>query len=210
MIRLVIFDWSGVISDDTERAYRKTVAVLESYNQPGMSLEEWRRSFYIPWIKWYADHGVKVPVQEIRARFKQVEQHYDQTAKAFPGVKGVIDSLRERGIKTAVLSTSQTHLVALDAKAFDLEESFDLWETQIIDKRDTINSIIERMKVEKEEVLYVGDMVHDIETARFAGVKSVACTFGYTPEDLLLKEKPDYVIKKITELLDLDELKGWR
>ena len=115
-IRLVIFDWSGVISDDAERAYRKIIAVLESFNKPGMTFEEWKRSFYIPWIGWYAEHGVKVPVEEIRKKFKAVESHYDQTAKIFPGAKQVLEFLKGKGIKTAVLSTSMTHLVKMEAR----------------------------------------------------------------------------------------------
>ena len=208
MIRLVIFDWSGVICDDAERAYRKTVAVLESFNKPGMTFEEWRRSFYLPWVGWYAEQGVKVPPEEIRKRFKAFESHYDQTAKIYPGVKEMLEFLKGKGVKTAVLSTNMSHLVRLDARAFGIEDLFDSWQTQVVDKRDSIKDILNEFKVSPEETLYVGDMVHDIETGKFAGVKVAVCTFGYTPRELLLKHSPDYVLERISDLVELEPLKG--
>ena len=208
MIRLVIFDWSGVISDDSERAYRKIMAVLESFNRPTMTFEEWKRSFYLPWVGWYAEQGVKVPVKEIRQKFKAFESHFDQTAKMIPGAKEVLEFLKGKGIKLAVLSTCQTHLVRLDARAYGIEDYFDGWQTQITDKRDSIKDILNEFKVSPEETIYVGDMVHDIETGKFAGVKVAACTFGYTPRELLLKHQPDFVLEKLSDLKEIEPLKG--
>ena len=48
--------------------------------------------------------------------------------------------------------------------------------------------------------MYVGDMTHDIEAGKEAGVKTVALTWGYQSKEILEKHNPDYIIANISEL----------
>lgn len=39
---LLLFDWSGTISDDRQLVYETNQRLLEAYGQPRLSLDEWR------------------------------------------------------------------------------------------------------------------------------------------------------------------------
>jgi phosphoglycolate phosphatase len=49
----------------------------------------------------------------------------------------------------------------------------------------------------------IGDSVSDIRYAKKAGVKSIAVTWGWQSRDLLIREKPDYIVESVGELTDL-------
>ena len=49
----------------------------------------------------------------------------------------------------------------------------------------------------------VGDTINDIIAARRAGIKSAAITTGFDSEDILLKERPDWIIRNIAEVKTL-------
>lgn len=54
-----------------------------------------------------------------------------------------------------------------------------------------------------QNVLYVGDSVVDIDTARNAGVKCVACTWGFAPQADIQAAQPDYMVHHPDEILPI-------
>jgi FMN phosphatase YigB (HAD superfamily) len=69
-------------------------------------------------------------------------------------------------------------------------------------KAERFIEIIKQEGLEKEEVLYVGDMGVDSELAREVGCKS-AIVFGSASWDTLseiIKSKPDFIIARLDEL----------
>ena len=52
-------------------------------------------------------------------------------------------------------------------------------------------------------VLYVGDEVRDIEAAKKAGIRIAAVTWGYNSKKALEAYKPDYLVTKPEELLQI-------
>ena len=68
---------------------------------------------------------------------------------------------------------------------------------------DGLLSAIEILKVDKSEAIYVGDSIIDIQSARKAGLTSVALSQGMSSGQILAKEEPDYLISKIEEVEEI-------
>ncbi len=73
----------------------------------------------------------------------------------------------------------------------------------IMKKHKNILKTIKNKKVNKKEVIMIGDEVRDIEACRKAGIDIAAVTFGYNSEDILKKNKPDYLVNDFKELLKI-------
>lgn len=58
-----------------------------------------------------------------------------------------------------------------------------------------IAKIIEKHNLNKEETLYLGDILADQEASHKAGIKMIHCSYGFG-----VIENPDYVIKSMSEL----------
>lgn len=66
-----------------------------------------------------------------------------------------------------------------------------------------IEYILKSLNIKPENALMIGDSTHDIHAAKNANIKSCAVTYGYRSKEILTKEKPDYMINSISEVLKL-------
>jgi len=98
--------------------------------------------------------------------------------KLEPNIIATLEALKARGIRLAI-STSRTTNMGVILKKFALEPFFDL----VVTTRDvqnpkphpeSIEKILEKFALKKEEVLLVGDSETDRRAALAAGVKFIA------------------------------------
>ena len=68
---------------------------------------------------------------------------------------------------------------------------------------DMIMDMLKKFRLQKEQFLKIGDTVADIMEGKNAGVKTVAILSGTQDEKEILKEKPDFVIRQLTELKEI-------
>src|SRR5262249_48592209 len=68
------------------------------------------------------------------------------------------------------------------------------------DKRKKIHDILEENQLQPDETLFIGDMQHDIETARHGGIHSCAVLTGYNTLDQLRAAEPDVIVEHLGEL----------
>jgi phosphoglycolate phosphatase len=69
-----------------------------------------------------------------------------------------------------------------------------------LDKRAKIGEILEKHGLARDETAFVGDMIHDVETARHGGVMSIAVLTGYDSIEKLTPSKPDVVVTSLDAL----------
>jgi len=74
---------------------------------------------------------------------------------------------------------------------------------RLFGKGKALKRILRAEKLERADVLYVGDEVRDIEAAQRAGVKCAAVTWGFHAADLLRTANPDFVLETPGELAAL-------
>jgi len=66
-----------------------------------------------------------------------------------------------------------------------------------------IHKALETLCLDGNDVISVGDMPHDIEAARRAGVFAVAAIWGSTDVKGLIGSNPDAIVNTVSELRDL-------
>ncbi|HEX8905738.1 MAG TPA: HAD hydrolase-like protein, partial [Longimicrobiaceae bacterium] len=62
---------------------------------------------------------------------------------------------------------------------------------------------LERLGVAPEEALFVGDSPHDMASGRAAGTLTAAALWGPFPREALLAERPDVLLHRQEDVLDL-------
>ena len=127
---------------------------------------------------------------------------------AYEGITDMLDQLKGRGIKTAVLS-NKPHQQSVDVVVEILgKERFSCVNGQRegVEKKPDPAGVFEIMQflgATKEECLYIGDSEVDMETAKRAGLVSVGVSWGFRGRDILQNAGADYIIDKPCELLKL-------
>jgi ADP-ribose pyrophosphatase YjhB (NUDIX family) len=86
---------------------------------------------------------------------------------------------------------------------FGLRELFEATYSGVIDKRDVIHQILETHGLDPAETAFIGDMTHDVETARHGGVSSIAVLTGYNHPEILATVRPDLTVPDLGVLRTL-------
>lgn len=201
MFRNLIFDWSGTLVDDMGPVLEATNGVFAHYGIPALSREEFRRHFRLPYTEFYQEFLPTVPLGEIEDQFRK---HFDaSTARVFvlPHAREKLEWCAANGIRAFVLSSMDAIAFERQLAEFGLQAYFEATYAGVLDKRDMIHHLLERHGLLASETAFVGDMTHDVETARHGGVSSVAVLTGYTHPEPLAAVRPDLTVP------DLDVLK---
>ena len=74
-------------------------------------------------------------------------------------------------------------------------------ESNHFSKRYLLKKTLKKYKIDKSKVFYIGDETRDIEAAKRNNIQSIAVTWGYNSEKVLLKHLPTYLAKQPEYLL---------
>ena len=209
MTKAVIFDLDGTLLDTLGDL---TVAVNHGLSACGLPTRTEAE------VRTYVGDGVKMliarscPADADDAVKAAVLEHYlvhyaahnmDLTAP-YDGLLDLLADLRAQGVKTAVVSNKHDHAVqALCAHYFDslLDAAVGGGDARPLKPApDSLLYTMEQLGVDPTDVWYVGDSVQDVMTARNAGVKCVAVTWGFQDRPRLVAENPAKLADTVAEL----------
>ena len=198
-IRNIIFDWSGVISDDFFAVYRATMEIFKKLDIKEISFEKFRTEFCLPYMDFYRKKTSDVNKLMINQIFLEM---YGKKIKAKPyrNVKDVLTELKSKGIRMAIVTSQLEPFIKEEITSFGLKGIFTHIYTNVDNKVDEIENVLSKTGFGKDETAFVGDMPHDVAAARKAGLKMIASAYGYVDRKTIEKEKPDFIIDSIEEL----------
>lgn len=203
MIRNFLFDWSGTLADDLRPVWRATNLIFQEYGRAPLSLEDFRRHFRLPFAGFYAEFLPEATEEGLEALYERFFHGLNAEVELLPGARRMLEFCQERGYRTFLLSTIKASHFELQAGRLGVKEFFEKTFVQINDKREVIRRILEEERLDPVETAFVGDMVHDIETARYGGVTSVALLTGFDSWEKLAPARPDVVAQDLSTLLRL-------
>lgn len=210
MIRNIIFDWSGTLVDDLPPVWQATNFVLARAGRPEMSLEVFRAEFCLPFTRFYDKHTPDVPLPRLEGWFHESFRKSQHAVTELPHARDFLQYCRSRGVRTFLLSTVHPDYFVIQAGVTGFGSFIDSPYTGVWDKRQKIHDILSEHELNPAETLFIGDMEHDIETARHGGIGSVAVLTGYNTLDQLRQAGPDLIVNHLRELRDLLEQNNMR
>ncbi len=134
-------------------------------------------------------------------------QHYLDNTVLYNGIEKLIHTLKDMGLKLAVLSNKgDEHTVNLTKKLFGdgVFDHIQGYKPEFPTKPDPTSALYicrEILGLEPDEILYVGDSNVDMETSRNAGFFTCGCTWGFRSWRVLAKTGASALINKAEELL---------
>ncbi len=197
----MLVDWSGTLADDLPPVVDATNRVLASYGKPGFTREGFRRAFRLPFAEFYAEVLPGVPMSELDPLYTQFFDASEAPVRELPGARAFLDHCRQSGRRVFLLSSIKHHHFERQAAGLGFREFFEHPYTEVWDKRQRIGEILAAHGLDPGDTLFAGDMQHDVETARGAGVMSVATLTGYDSREELEACAPDRIVGDLSELI---------
>ncbi len=131
------------------------------------------------------------------------------TTTVFPGVRETLDALQAKGVRMAIASTKKQAQLLRVAEHFNIVRYFAQLQgsDNIPYKPDPfiVNKIISDQQWDPAETLMVGDTDSDILAGKGAAIATCAVTYGSLTEQQLQAFSPDYVIRRMPDLLKVVE-----
>jgi ADP-ribose pyrophosphatase YjhB (NUDIX family) len=122
-----------------------------------------------------------------------------------PHAREKLEWANARGMRMFVLTSMDADAFLRQLHEFSMEDFFEKTYAGVLDKRELIDFIIETHGLDREETAFVGDMTHDIETARHGGISSIAVLTGYHHAEVLAAVRPDITVPDLGVLVKMME-----
>jgi phosphoglycolate phosphatase len=208
VIRNIIFDWSGTLVDDLPAVWKATNRVLARARRPAMTLEQFRAEFCLPFYRFYDRHIPHVPLPKLEAWYHGHFKRIQDSVRELPHARAFLEFCRARGLRTFLLSSVHPDHFAAQSAATGLGRFLERPYVAVRDKRKMIRNILADHHLAADETLFVGDMEHDIETARHGGIHACAVLTGYNTLGQLRAARPDLIVEHLGELQEVLERDG--
>jgi len=208
MIKAVLFDLDGVLADTetTRLESLKHIAAkkghLSKFNDLtvrdciGLTTEV----FFLN-VVGLSD---KVEINEIKQeRYRKWRQHPEKYILPIKGTTELIQALKERGIKIAVVTNAYREQADLALATLGLTKYLDVIisiDDLSVPKPDPESYLkaLEKLGLPSEECIAVEDTTHGMSSAIGAGLKVIAITTHYSREEL---KNADYIVDSHNEIL---------
>ncbi len=146
-------------------------------------------------------------IQRVRTHFvPYYNEHNCDYTRPYDGIPELLKTLKEQGYRLAVASNKYQAATEKIVNRF-FPGVFDviLGEREGIERKPNpqiVFDIIDRLTGETDcQLLYIGDSLVDMETARNARVPFVACSWGFVPRDQLSAAGAEHIVNHPNEIL---------
>lgn len=217
MLKAIIFDFDYTLGDSTKGIALSINYALEQLGHPTRNVEEIKKTIGLSLAETYVALTKRKDADEIALFAKLFRQKADTVmvdhTELYPGVKEVLGKLKRAGYRTGIVTTKFHYRIEQILNKFGAVELIDLIvgaEDVKIEKPDPEGLLwtIGQMKLDRGEVLYVGDSLVDAKTAENAKVKFAAVLTGTTTkeefaqhEHVLISEDILGVYQSVTNIL---------
>ncbi|MGN0522008.1 MAG: HAD family hydrolase [Eubacterium sp.] len=206
-MRCAIFDLDGTLVNTIDDLGRAVDYVLECYNKE----KKWTVSDYTNFVgngaRNLLDRSFEhtLSEQQLDEAFELFRKKYNEilldNAFVYDGIKTALDTLKEQGIKLAVV-TNKPH----DSAVKMVEKLFgkNYFDAVVGAKEDvpkkpnpaTTLVALNKLDCEAKNAIFFGDSDIDIYTAKNAGIEPVGCSWGFRSFECLFAAGPSVIIDK--------------
>ena len=200
MIKNLLLDWSGTLADDLGPVLQATNAIFRDFGRREMSREEFRQTFRLPFSGFYAEYLPEATTEGLEVLYERFFAELQDTVELLPGARDFLDFCHGTGRRIFLLSTIKRCHFETQAGRLGVLHDFEVPYVEIMDKREKVREILAHHNLNPAETAFVGDMVHDLETARHGGILGVAVLTGFDPLEKLAPALPDVIVSGLPAL----------
>ena len=208
-IKHIIWDWNGTLLNDNWLSIKAINILLEKYDLPPINKEKYLEIFTFPVIEYYKKLGFdfnKTPFSIVGTEFIKEYTNRMFEVDLQDGAQETLNYFYKIGISQSLLSAAKQKMLDDLMKFHKLEKYFlkvsGLTDHYAKSKVNAGKSWIKELKYDPQDVLLIGDTMHDVEVADEIGTECMLIAQGHATYDWL-KSSGKNVFH------NLHEFKGW-
>ncbi|HEY0793004.1 MAG TPA: dihydroneopterin aldolase [Chthoniobacterales bacterium] len=197
MVRNVILGWSGTLVDDLDAVVQATNAVLQAFGRTVLSRDDFRREFELPTACFYRRQLPDCALSDIEVIY---HDHFSRSREAvplLPHARAFLGFCRATGRRLFLISTIHARHFEAQSARLGVRGLFEAVYPATTDKTARVAEVLHEHRLVAAETACLGDMVHDIQAAKAAGVASVAVLTGIDAVEKLAAAGPDLIVQDL-------------
>lgn len=208
MYKYIVFDFDGTLIDSNYLIERTLRATAKDILNQDLSEE----TIHAVWGKVLVEQMTDIDehrVEELCNYYSTYyKEHRDEHTTIFDGVIEMLDELHKFGCEMGIVTNKETSGLEHGLDMFDMKDYFKiaLSKTDVVMKKphpEGLYKVMDYLGARKEETLFVGDSIHDIECGKNAGVDTVLVKWTVMDIEKLKKEEPTYIVGSPEELVQI-------
>lgn len=201
--KTIVFDFDGTIADTYDRLINLANELADEFDYKPISQNELLRLKNLS--SWEIIKQAQIPLFKIPFLFKRIQKELSKEinkVKIFPELETVLDQLKNHGYKLGIITSNTEKNVKTVLANYELSHLFDFIyaETTVFGKHRVINEVIRKNKINRADIIYVGDETRDIKSAQKSRIAVVAVAWGFHSKQVLAKQQPFLIVEQPVEL----------
>ena len=209
----IIWDWNGTLLDDAWLSVEITGQMLQRRSLPQLSQQRYQEVFGFPLQEYCARLGFDLEAESFAALSDEFILSYERRrleCSLQPHAVAVLQAINRAGLEQSILSAYRHRTLLELIVHFHLEDFFvaangvdnDRGEGKIANARRWL----EKLSLPRNQIVLVGDTLHDLEVSQAMGVDCILLTGGHQSRSRL-EASGARVVGELTEVLALLEKK---
>ena len=211
MIRSIIFDFDGTLADTASGIIATT---RETFRRLGFPIPDETKIRKGIGLVLHGSMKVAGDLDDETADraavvYRSIFNEYGtKEVTLFPGVRETLQHFADKGITMAIATSRGSESLEMLMSPFGIEKYFSGRVTasdNIAPKPapDLVLALLDRMKLDPESTLVVGDTAFDIMMGSGAGCHTCAVTYGNHSREQLAETSPEYIIDDFAKLTEI-------
>ena len=205
----LIFDFDGTLANTLD-------LILDLYNEhitkqfsckvfDKANIEEFRKRRPTSFLRDFGVTPLKLPFIIFRVR-KLMNAHITE-AQLFVGMKEVLETLHDNHVKMGIVTSNSVENVELFLQHHQLTSYFTFIRSskRLLSKKRSLEKVMAKNGLKKEETIYIGDEIRDIRSSKAAKIRCAVVTWRHQHRSLLEQQAPYAILETPADILKLFE-----
>lgn len=203
---MLLFDFDGTLVDSFNCVVLQANLLADKYNFRKIKPEEIESLHHLSSLQIIK--LLRVPYYFIPSLIYQLKKTLYSEMLALNPVNHIYDVLEvlyQEEIPLAILTSNSKRNVEKWLHHNQMHHFFKFIqaEANYFNKRNLLKKTIRTYKMNPSCTYYIGDESRDIEAAKQCQINSIAVTWGYQSEKILIQSQPTYLVRNPSELLKI-------
>lgn len=205
--KCVIFDFDGTLANTENVIFRVYNEIAKKYGYKEITHD------YIDELKHQPIHNIikdlGVPYLKVFSLIKKGQKLMKEYHKSMDpyekDLREILEILKSKLSYMGIISSNSKKNINTFLKNENIDTMDFIISSPLFSKEIKINKLKKKLKLQDEDILYVGDEVRDIVSAKKANIDIASVTYGYNTKEYLSSENPTYFIDNLKELFNIIE-----
>ncbi|KUF32457.1 MULTISPECIES: pyrophosphatase PpaX [Lysinibacillus] len=207
-VKALLFDFDGTLLNTNDLIIQTFMHVLNE-RFPGQYSPKDCLKFIGPSLKQTFNDIAPDEEEALIANYRAWNiEHHDELVSEYPDVVSTLEQLKAQGIRLAIVSTKRNETIDRGLSIMGATHLFDVRigtddVKNVKPDPEPVLLALQRLGIDKEDAIMIGDNSHDIEAGHRAGVRAAGVAWAIKGEAYLQQYQPEYMLQHMTDLLDI-------